>query len=323
MNCVVESWSARAKGLADDMESRGSNKRLKKEALPAMPVGVIIKKEEAPPAMPVGAVVKEEETTEMASLPGATGSWKAFFYLSTQQEERSGAWWEGIEDIVGYVPAKPSNEDEDEEGEEDEENEEEATDPATLPFVTFAAHGKTGSIHAGESGLGHLEGELRQMAPPTTDGFHLESYTTPGRGGGMVGTVMGTRPSTRPKPVCAYEWRPHGHTAWLPARLECTEAAVNEGGPRNTEHACDIPAAGFVLRLQLPAGCAPAVDAFKGCPCFEDLFKEDGGRFVTRDPNLGFAETLFLCRADDALGAVEQNKHTFLEIGWNIDAGGF
>jgi len=113
---------------------------------------------------------------------------------------------------------------------------------------------------------------------------------------------------------------------WLPARLEWTEAAESElGTPRCTEHECNIPAAGFALRLQLPAGRAPKQwpEAFEGSQAFDWQFKHagdgGGGEIILQDPSDSFAETIFLCRTADARKALGMNEYTLLEIGWNVN----
>ena len=108
-------------------------------------------------------------------------------------------WWDG-ESLIGFTPGTESPV---------------APDKVqSLPSVTFTADGQTGIIHPGRSELDHLEGALRRVSPPTTDGFYTDPWDLFENGLELYG--MDTRPSKRPKPICAYEWRPRGDTAWLP-----------------------------------------------------------------------------------------------------------
>ena len=66
-----------------------------------------------------------------------------------------------------------------------------------------------GTPQGGTSERDHLEGALRRVSPPTTDGFYSDpwSQTHYGPDGRETGGSMGVRLSERSKPVCAYEWR--------------------------------------------------------------------------------------------------------------------
>jgi len=103
------------------------------------------------------------------------------------------SWWYG-ESLVGFTPLGQTTE-----------------SPVSLPSVTFTADGQMGIIHPGRSELDHLEGALRRVSPPTTDGFYIDPWDLFENGLEYFG--MDTRPSKRPRPICAYEWRPRGDAA--------------------------------------------------------------------------------------------------------------
>ena len=173
----------------------------------------------------------DDATGDKAALVERLLSLRAHAAAQAEADRSRDAWWSG-ETLLGCIPGGNKS-----------------TDPASLPSVTFTADGQAGTIHAGTatnltpplaptltlplnpspsptltltsgvvagtSELDHLEGALRRVSPPTTDGVYSDPWcqTRYDPDGRVLGGSMGTRLSQRRKPICAYEWRPPGDTA--------------------------------------------------------------------------------------------------------------